>query len=95
MDWQNYIKPELLIFIPVLVAVGAAIKNLTKINNKWIPILLGGLGIVLVTIYQLAFGTIEGGNGWALALTSIVQGVIVAAAAVYSNQIVKQLGKEE
>lgn len=66
MDWQNYIKPELLIFIPVLVAVGAAIKNLTKINNKWIPILLGGLGIVLVTIYQLAFGTIEGGNGWAL-----------------------------
>lgn len=95
MDWQNYIKAEFLIFIPVLVAIGAAVKNFTKIDNKWIPIILGILGIGLVTVYQLAFGTVEGGNGWALALTSVVQGVIVAAAAVYGNQIVKQLGKDE
>lgn len=86
---QNYIKPELLILVPVLYVVAMIIKNTEAIKDKYIPAILGVLGIVLSTLYVIA------SEGLSLmgVFTAITQGVLVAGACVYANQILVQSKK--
>ena len=51
---QDYIKPELLVLIPVLYILGLMMKKTEKINDKYIPVMLGIIGIVLSAIYVAA-----------------------------------------
>lgn len=83
MEILNYITENALILIPVLLIIGQIIKNIDKIPDKWIPVILLPVGIV----GAMALG------GWTV--ESIIQGVLVTGAAVYGNQIVKQIKKEE
>ena len=46
---KEFVKPELLILIPVLYLIGAGLKN-SKFKNNLIPIALGIFGIILSTI---------------------------------------------
>ena len=85
----NYVKPELLVLIPVLYLIGLALKNANFVNDKFIPLILGISGVVLAFIYLIS---VSGWNANIIWL-SIVQGVLVAAGAVYFNQIYKQIGK--
>ena len=95
MNFTDYIKPELLILIPVLYFFGLAIKK-SQIKDKFIPLILGGASILIAAIYLLASVEIEGVKGVFTAIwTSITQGVLCAAAAVYADQIIKQAGKKE
>lgn len=89
MEYLQYISPELLILVPVLYGIGAIIKNLETVKDNYIPAILCVTGIVLSCLWVL--GT-EGVNCTSL-FTAIVQGVLVAAAAVFSNQLVKQAAK--
>lgn len=86
MTINDYIKPELLILVPVLYIIGEIIKNTEKIKDNYIPAILGAAGIALAFLYVTAT------EGFALigAFTAITQGVLVAGAAVYADQIVKQ-----
>ena len=96
MDWQSYVKPEFLMLIPVLVFAGSMIKRLTKLNSKWIPLILSGGGILLVLLYQGAMGAFgAGSNPFAVILTAVIQGILAAASAVYSHQIYKQMGSDD
>ncbi len=93
MNYQDYIKPELLILIPVLYFVGVAIKK-SKIKDALIPFILGVSGVLLAFIYLMAAEPITGAQSVFTALwTAITQGILTAAAAVYSNQIIKQAQK--
>ncbi len=83
MDFLSYITENALILIPVLVVIGQIIKNIQLIDNKWIPLILLPLGVV----GAMALG------GWAV--DAAIQGVLVTGAAVYSNQIVKQMKTEK
>ena len=83
MDILNYIMDNALVLIPVLVIIGEIIKNIEKIPDKWIPLILLPLGIG----GALALG--------GLSVDSAIQGILITGAAVYGNQIVKQLGKKE
>lgn len=95
MNFQEYIKPELLILIPVLYFIGVAIKK-SKIADKFIPWLLGGAAVLLCGIWVFASTPIATGAEIAIAIfTAITQGVLIAAASVYVNQLVKQTGKDE
>lgn len=95
MNYQEFIKPELLILIPVLNFIGVVIKK-SAIDDKLIPFILGAVSIVLSAIYLFAAEEIIGAQGIATAIfTAITQGVLVAAASVYANQIVKQIEKKE
>ena len=89
MDYTQYIQAELLVLVPVLYAIGSAIKNTEMIKDNYIPMILGGIGLALSCLYVI------GTNGLTVlsVFTSIVQGVLVAAAAVYCNQLIKQSGK--
>ena len=95
MNWQDFIKPELLVLIPVLYFVGEAIKK-SKISDTAIPFILGCAGAVLSAIYLFASTPISGAQAVATAVfTAITQGVLVAAASVYGNQILKQASKQK
>jgi uncharacterized membrane protein len=93
MDFNEYIKPELLILIPVLYLIGIGIKK-SKIQDKFIPLLLGAVGVVLSSIYVFAFAELITAQTFMQCLfTAITQGILCAGASVYVNQIIKQSQK--
>jgi len=95
MDFQQYIKPELLILIPVLYLIGVAVKK-SNLANKFIPLIIGIVSIILCAVWVFANSPITTGAEIATAIfTAITQGILLAGASVYVNQLVKQKGKEE
>lgn len=95
MNYQDFIKPELLILIPVLYLLGVAIKKAT-IPDKYIPFILGFAGILLAGIYLFTVEPINGTQAVATAIfTALTQGVLCAGASVYVNQLIKQAKEEE
>ena len=90
MNYQEFIKPELLILIPVLYFVGMAIKK-SKMRDNFIPFILGVVGVIFAGVYLFAVDEIIGTQAIATAIfTAFTQGVLCAAASVYTNQIIKQ-----
>ena len=59
---KEFIKPELLILIPVLYLIGISIKNTLLIKDKFIPLVLGISGIMLAIIYIFATEEITGNS---------------------------------
>ncbi len=91
MDYTQYVKAELLIIVPALYCLGAIIKKTETINDKYIPAILGLVGLALACLW--VFGT-EGITPVSV-FTAIVQGIICAGMAVYGNQLVKQAAKND
>ena len=89
--YQDYIKAELMILIPVLYIIGEFIKKTDKIDNKYIPALLGISGIFLSLLYVFAT---EGVNALGT-FTAITQGILVAGAAVYAYEFKDHIGAKE
>lgn len=95
MNYQDYIKTELLILIPVLYFIGIGLKK-SNLPDKWIPIALGISAVVLSAVWVIATSNINGLQEIASAIfTSVTQGVLVAGASVYANQLYIQAKKEE
>ena len=93
---MNYVKPELLIVAVVLYFIGMGIKKSEVIPDKYIPAILGALGILICGIYVIATCAISGAQEIAMAIfTAITQGILVAGLSNYVNQIVKQASKED
>ncbi len=91
----TYIKPELLILIPVLYFIGIAIKK-SEIKDKFIPLILGLCGIVFAVLY--VFGTSDFKNYKdiiMLVFTALTQGILTAGCSVFANQLIKQSKKTE
>lgn len=92
----DYIKPELVVVAIVLYIVGIGLKKSVSVLDKYIPMILGGLGILVCGIYVFATSSLDTPQEIALAVfTALVQGILVAGASTYVNQFVKQLGKTE
>lgn len=83
MEIINYITENALILIPVLLVVGAILKNTEKIKDKYIPVILLPIGIILSVWIMKGFSA-----------DSVIQGILVTGAAVYGNQLIKQISKE-
>ncbi len=93
---MNYIKPELIVVAIALYFLGLWLKQAAFIKDKYIPLVLGIVGIFVCGIWVMATATFATGQDIALALfTAIVQGILVAGLSTYANQIVKQIGKNE
>lgn len=91
---KDFIKPELLVLIPVLYIVGRGFKKTSLIKDKFIPLLLGSISILLAGLYTFATSDVNGINEITMAIfTAITQGILIAGASVYANQIYKQLQK--
>lgn len=96
MDFlKEFIKPELLILVPVLYIVGIILKK-SAVRDKLIPALLGGVGVVLSLLWVLGTSDLVSWRDVLLAgFSAVTQGILAAGASVYCNQLVKQGEKEE
>ena len=66
------------------------------VKDRYIPLINGGLGIVICGIYVLATSTCRSGQEIFMAIfTAITQGILLAGLSTYVNQIIKQIGREE
>jgi hypothetical protein len=83
MELLDYIVGEGLIMIPVLLALGQIIKDVEVLDNKWIPVLLLLVSIIM-TPWLLGGFTVQ----------NIIQAVLLTGAAVYGNQVYKQLSHD-
>lgn len=83
MDFYTFLIEDALILVPALIILGQIIKGIEKIPDKYIPLILLPVGI----LGAIACGGFNVG--------SIIQGILVTGAAVYGNQLVKQLKKNE
>lgn len=92
----NYVKPELIVVAVVLYFIGMGLNQAQAVKDKYIPLILGGAGIVLCAIWVLATSPLGTGQDIAMAVfTAIVQGILVAGLSTYINQIIKQANKSE
>ena len=83
MDVMTYIIDKAIILIPALIIIGQLIKNIPDIPDWIIPLALlvpGVLGTMALA-------------GWDVA--GAVQGILVTGAAVYGNQVWKQVTNKE
>lgn len=85
---EQMVQPELLVLVPVLLVIGKILKDTKTVKNKLIPGVLGVVSIVLSIAWCFSDGD---GN----IFSAIVQGILIAGAAVYGNQLVKQSNKED
>lgn len=83
MDFLNYVSEQAVILIPALYIIGAILKGTEKINDKYIPVILLPFGI----LGSVAFLGVNP--------QSIVQGILITGTTVYTNNLVKQLSKNE
>lgn len=92
----NYVKPELLVLAVVLYFIGMWVKKTESISDKYIPIIIGIIGIAMASIYVIATVNLGTTQEIAMAIfTAIVQGILVAGLSTYVNQIFKQINKDE
>ena len=80
---KDYILDNALILIPAIYVIGAILKGTELIKDKYIPVILLPIGIVLGML--IVGFTVNG----------FIQGILVTGVAVYANQLVKQALKEE
>lgn len=91
---KEFIKPELIILIPVCYFIGLALVNSKKVKNELTPLILGAIAIALSTLYVFATSDVAGYKTLLMALfIAITQGVLVAGCSVYVNQLLKQNAK--
>ncbi len=76
MDILSYIMDNKLILIPVLYIINYIIKKTMVIPDKFLPLLLLAIGIIL--------SVLMGGD----IVNNIVQGILVTGATVLTDQIV-------
>lgn len=94
MNFEEFIKPELLILIPVLYVVGMGLKK-SKLSDKLIPVVLGVISIILSAAWVIATSDISTTKDIAYAIfVSVTQGVLSAGASVYINQLYIQSKKD-
>lgn len=94
MNYQDYIKTELLVLVPVLYFVGIGLKK-SKLPDKWIPLVLGIASVILSAIWVVATVQASGLREIAAAIfTAVTQGILVAGASVYASQLYIQAKKE-
>ena len=96
MDIMSYVRPELLVVAVVLYFLGMWLKQAVFIKDKYIPLVLGIVGIFVCGIYVASvagFATIQ--DILSAIFAAITQGILVAGLSNYVNQIIKQIGKEE
>lgn len=66
------------------------------VKNKYIPLILGGISMVLCAVWVMATSEIETAKEGAMAVfTAVTQGILVAGLSNYVNQIIKQIHKPE
>lgn len=89
MDYEMmlaYIKPELLILIPVLWALGLEFKKSKQVEDWKIPFILLAIALILTISYVLIVSGINPMAAW----VGIMQGLVIWAVEGQGYQMYKQ-----
>ena len=92
LSFKEYLSPELVFMIPVLVVIGKALKKSNRISDSLIPTILSVVGIPIALITSIA-NRIDPMNKIQIIvwiLMSIGQGIFLGAASVGVHQFFKQ-----
>ncbi len=81
MSIAEYITENALVLIPALMIVGEIVKGIRAVDDRWIPLILLPLGVL---------GAVLLGG---FSADAVVQGILITGAAVYGDQIEKQVFK--
>jgi 1,4-dihydroxy-2-naphthoate octaprenyltransferase len=93
MNFQDFIEPELFILVPVLYVLGMMIKK-SSFNDRWIPLILGGMGIILSAVYMIsAHFPLKFAELLGIIYASVTQGILCASGSVYADNVIKQFKK--
>lgn len=93
---MNYVQPELIVVAVVLYFIGMGLKKAEAVQDKYIPLILGGIGIALCALWVLATCALASPQEIVMAVfTAIIQGILVAGLSTYVNQVIKQAQKTE
>lgn len=82
----DYIKPELLVLVPILWYFGTKIKASKKIEDWAIPFILMGISVLIALSYVLIISGLNGMAVW----VGTMQGLAIAALEGYLYQVYKQ-----
>lgn len=88
---MDYIQSEIYILVPCLYGLGLLIKKSTLIRDKYIPIFLLLVGLILALLYFIARDGFSINSIYA----GVIQGILCVSTSVFCNQIKKQWNKEE
>lgn len=92
---NQFAKTELIILVPVLYVMGKFLCK-SKTPNKYIPLLLLGISIVLCGLYVFSTSPLDRPAQWFAALfTSLTQGILYAGAGVFSGVLVNPSSMEQ
>jgi succinate-acetate transporter protein len=93
MDWTTilqFVRPELFILIVFIWCIGLFLKRAPGFKGDWkIPFILLFLSIIFAILY-VAVIIGEGFTGPVI-ISAVIQGVIIAALAVFGNEAIKQV----
>ena len=90
MNFNDFLRPELLILVPCLWFIGWAIKC-SAIKDCAISFILAAISFVLCLVYTFASQQIVGISSVLMCIyISATQGIIATACAVFGNQLIKQ-----
>lgn len=87
---EQYILPDIMILIPVLIIIGMMLKKASFIQDWTIPMLLAVVGILLAVV---TIGAKDGYTSESI-VTGIVQGILATGMAVYVHQLSIQTGRK-
>lgn len=83
MEIVGFITENALILVPALYVLGLILKGTEKVQDKYIPVILLPVGII---------GSVA---MMGLSVQAFIQGILVVGAAVYTNQLIKQMKKDD
>ena len=93
---KEFLKPELLVIIPVCYFIGAGLVNSKLVKNEHIPLVLGCASVVFSATYVLATSNISNYQEVLMAVfTAFTQGILMAGCSVYVDQLLKQAEKSK
>ena len=93
---MEYVKPELVIVAVALYILGMFLKQTTIVLDKYIPVILGIVGIVLCAIWVLA--TLFVGSPQIIVLgffTELIRGFLFPVGSLILIRMVNSIGKAE
>lgn len=74
----SYINTEILVLIPVLIIIGQTLKQIPKMQNWIIPIVLAVIGVTIAIVLMVDI------------VAGVIQGILATGMAVYVHQLTIQ-----
>lgn len=91
VNFMEFVKPELMVLIPVSYLIGIGLKKSAYFADNHIPAVLGITSVVLSLLFVLSTSELATRQEcFSAAFTASTQGILAAGASVYVNQLIKQ-----